>query len=389
MTDRDPRRQRRRRGGARLSDADSHSPEAVGVGERTYGSPIRVPLTAAASTSFVPTPQVDARIENPFVDPNQVRLLNQDAGLQAPHAGDTSAAGGVNTAFWNTFGPFMPYNANLILSALGSMQQTALHPTPHHLPHPAVVSTPKPQAQGTAQQSGGRILPWSEPEVAVRDKSLIEPEGDTYMLYYRFSKYKMLSVSLEREPTVDELYRDTHMRRKKDNQGNWVCKKSELRLDEHLKRWHEYRSSHTSTDDSSQTPPLSEQDIWVQGNLTSKGRVYGFGAEGVLMKQRSRLSASTRSSSVHNYDAREMAMRLNEGVRRRLDKRRRLTTKRLKTFDRSWLKKGQRDKEKVKSKLSKLWRFFKSQQAGSSTAPPQDDDEDEPDPSHLGDSSED
>jgi len=38
------------------------------------------------------------------------------------------------------------------------------------------------------------------------------------------------AVSLEREPTVDELYKDTHMRRKKDNQGNWVCKKSELRL---------------------------------------------------------------------------------------------------------------------------------------------------------------
>ena len=49
----------------------------------------------------------------------------------------------------------------------------------------------------------------------------------------------------------------------------------------------------------------------------------------------------------------------------------------------------QRDKEKVKSKISKLWRFFKSQQFGSSTAPPEDDDEDEPDPSHLGDSSDD
>jgi len=34
------------------------------------------------------------------------------------------------------------------------------------------------------------------------------------------------AVSLEREPTIDELYKDTHMRRKKDNQGNWVCKKS-------------------------------------------------------------------------------------------------------------------------------------------------------------------
>jgi len=141
---------------------------------------------------------VDARIGNPFVDPNQVPLLNQDAGLQTPHTGDTSGAGGVNTAFWNTFGSFMPYNANLILSALGSMQQSALHPPPHQIPHPAVPSTPQPtpepQAQGTAQQSGGRILPWSEPEVAVRDKTVIEPEGDTYMLYYRLTKYEMLVI---------------------------------------------------------------------------------------------------------------------------------------------------------------------------------------------------
>ena len=62
----------------------------------------------------------------------------------------------------------------------------------------------------------------------------------------------------------------------------------------------------------------------------------------------------------------------------------------------SWLKKRLRDKQKVKSKISKLCRFFKSQQVGSSTALPDttpskddDDDEDELDPSDLGDSSHD
>jgi len=44
----------------------------------------------------------------------------------------------------------------------------------------------------------------------------------------------------------------------------------------------------------------------------------------------------------------------------------------------------QQDKMKVKSKMSKMWRFFKSQQAGTSTAPPEttpleDDDEDDVD----------
>ena len=158
----------------------------------------------------------------------------------------------------------------------------------------------------------------------------------------------MQAASLQREPTIDELYKDTHWSKKKDNQGNWVCKKSELRLvrldsnhmtmscptqygfniydilihivlfvntqEEHTKRWQEYRSSNPSTDDSSQSLPLSERDIWVQGNLTSKGRVHDFGAEGVVMKQRSRLSVSSRLSSVNNYDARERAIRLNKSA---------------------------------------------------------------------------
>ena len=250
----------------------------------------------------------------------------------------------------------------------------------------------------------------------------------------------MQAASLQREPTVDELYKDTHCSKKTDNQGNWVCKKSELRLvrsysihmtmsclteygfnvinivihivvfvntqEEHTKRWQEYRSSNSSTDDSSQSLPLSERDIWVQGNLNSKGRVYGFGAEGVVMRERSRMSVSSRSSSVNNYDAREMAMRLNETAVKAAEDARQAEEARLREIQelRKQVQEKEaqfqhelaqekaarhRDKEKVKSKISKLWRFFKSQQAGSSAAPPEDDDEDEPDSSHLGDSSDD
>ncbi|KAJ8436866.1 hypothetical protein Cgig2_026190 [Carnegiea gigantea] len=172
MIGRDLQCQRCRRGGVRLSDVDSPSLEAVGVGTHTYGSPVRVPLTRADSMSFMPTPQVDARMGNPFLDPNQVPGLNQDAGLQAFHAGDTSGG--------------------------QPLLQSPLHSTPHPIPHPVVVPTSQrtlePPAQATSQQSEGRILPWSEHEVAVRDKSLIEPEGDTYLLYYPFTKYEMLLV---------------------------------------------------------------------------------------------------------------------------------------------------------------------------------------------------
>jgi len=60
--------------------------------------------------------------------------------------------------------------------------------------------------------------------------------------------------------------------------------------------------------------PISERDLWVAQNLNNKGRVYGFGSVGLVMKQQSRRSTSARSSSVNNYDAREMAKRLNESV---------------------------------------------------------------------------
>lgn len=322
MADRDPRRQRRRIRGARLSDADSHSPEAVGVGDPTYGSPVRVPLTGADSTSFMPTPWVDAYEGQKYWEgPNFQKISAQNKKNRSSD----------------------------------------------------------PEGMGPSLHTCGSI-PMTE-------------------------RRRRLAVSFQREPTVDELYKDTHMHKNKDNQGNWVCKKSELRLEEHRNRWQEYRSSH-STDDSSQSPPLSKHDIWVQGNLTSNGHVYGFGAEGVLMKQRSRLLVSSRSSSVNNYDAHELAMRLNESAFKAAEEARQseeARQKEIQDFRKQVEEKEakfqhelaqekaarQRDKEKVKSKLSKLWKFFKSQQAGSSTAQAEDDDddEDEPDPSHLGDSS--
>ncbi|KAJ8427236.1 hypothetical protein Cgig2_016928 [Carnegiea gigantea] len=156
------------------------------------------------------------------------------------------------------------------------------HPTPQPPTEPTLQRTPEPHVQDISQQSGGRILPWSKQEMAVREKILIEPEGDTFKPYQGVLKciaeiikgkypggwltwgevpvqqrdlwfVEFKAVSLQREPTVDELYKDTHMHRKKDNQGSWVCKKSELRLEEHIKRWQEYRPSQPSTDDSFQS----------------------------------------------------------------------------------------------------------------------------------------
>jgi len=100
--------------------------------------------------------------------------------------------------------------------------------------------------------------------------------------------------------------------------------------------------------------------------------MYGFGAEGVVMKQRSRLSVSSRSSSVNNYDAREMAMRLNESAVKAAEEARQVEIQDLRKqveekeaeFQHELAQEKAarlRDKQKVKSKISKLWRFFKSQ----------------------------
>ena len=59
---------------------------------------------------------------------------------------------------------------------------------------------------------------------------------------------------------------------------------------------------------------ISEPDFWVAQNLNNKGHVYGFGSEGLVIKQQSRRSTSAQSSSVNNYDTHEMAMRLNESI---------------------------------------------------------------------------
>ena len=92
------------------------------------------------------------------------------------------------------------------------------------------------------------------------------------------------------------------------------------------------------------------------------------------MRERSRMSVSSRSSSVNNYDAREMAMRLNETAVKAVEDARQAEEARLreieelrkqvqekeaqfKTFQEELAQEKaarHRDKEKVKSKISKL-----------------------------------
>ena len=83
---------------------------------------------------------------------------------------------------------------------------------------------------------------------------------------------------------------------------------------EHTQKWEQFRNTQPSTEYTTTDEPVMERDFWVAQNLNNKGRVYGFGSEGLVMKQQSCQSTSAWSSSVNNYDAHEMATRLNESV---------------------------------------------------------------------------
>ena len=45
-----------------------------------------------------------------------------DVNIPATNVGDISGMPPMNPAFWQTFGQYMPYNHNLVLSLFGNMQ---------------------------------------------------------------------------------------------------------------------------------------------------------------------------------------------------------------------------------------------------------------------------
>jgi len=81
----------------------------------------------------------------------------------------------------------------------------------------------------------------------------------------------------------------------------------------HTQKWEQISNTQSSTDTTNEDT-ISESDFRVTQNLNNKSRICGFGSEGLVMKEQLRRSTSARSSSVNNYDALEMAIRLNESV---------------------------------------------------------------------------
>jgi len=70
------------------------------------------------------TPNYDPRFNFPDFDQTQVAPQMPDINIPTTNVGDISGMPPMNPAFWQTFGQYMPYNHNLVLSLFGNMQQS-------------------------------------------------------------------------------------------------------------------------------------------------------------------------------------------------------------------------------------------------------------------------
>jgi len=58
---------------------------------------------------------------------------------------------------------------------------------------------------------------------------------------------------------------------------------------------------------------MTPEEFWVKENPNKKGRVYGFGTEGVKLKKSATIAVAHHSSAEH-FDPREQARLLNQSI---------------------------------------------------------------------------
>jgi len=180
MANRDSNREHRRRGRGR-EDASTSQPSPDADADNAFATPDRIPSQVLHPPSAMPTPNYDPWFNFPYFNSTQVPPQMSDANLPPTNVGDLPRMSMINPAFWQTYGPYMPYNHNLVLSLFGNMQQG----TPQRPPwYPTqnfkwpLPSQPIPQASQPLPQTVQPLA--SEPvQMPNTTKVLIEPEGDT------------------------------------------------------------------------------------------------------------------------------------------------------------------------------------------------------------------
>ena len=71
---------------------------------------------------------------------------------------------------------------------------------------------------------------------------------------------------------------------------------------------------------------MTQEEFWIKENRDKKGRVYGFGTEGIKLKKSATIAAARRSSAEH-FDPREQAQLLSESIAKQAEVITQLTKK--------------------------------------------------------------
>jgi len=129
MSNRDRQHEHRRQGRGTQDEGTSQPPVNVDD-ENAHATPVRLPSQAPEHHSVVPTPNYDPRFNFPYFDQIQAPPKMFDVNIPPTNVGDISGMTPTNPAFWQTFGQYMPYNHNLMLSLFENMQQNTLQRLP-------------------------------------------------------------------------------------------------------------------------------------------------------------------------------------------------------------------------------------------------------------------
>jgi len=180
MSNRDSGRDPRWRGRGGQGAGPSQPPPVVDE-EEDVVTPDRIPSQTVQPQSAVPTHGYEPWFNFPYFDSSQVPSQQSNANTPQPNVGDIPSTSWQNLMFWHTYGRYMPYNYNFVLSLFGNAQQsTATHPPQHPTQN---VDQPQPSqpvshaSQGPAET--GQPLLSGQAQTYSTTKVFIEPEWDT------------------------------------------------------------------------------------------------------------------------------------------------------------------------------------------------------------------
>ena len=195
MSERDGQPTRRARGRGRERNRQQSQVDDMQE-DQPFGSPVRIPPGRASTSSYTPTPPYDPRWTLPSADQHIFSGGDPYTTFSTPHLGEQSVAGSPDVPFFQTYGTYMPFNHNLVLSLPRAGQQPCTsqqqsQPVDEPITGPVVRSQRhssqpphsqpnEPPTENTPTE--GRSQRRSQQNVVfTTSKILLEPEGETYV----------------------------------------------------------------------------------------------------------------------------------------------------------------------------------------------------------------